>query len=196
VPVAPDQSWQSEVAASLGPMPAARRAKLAALFGPELHVGALASQIQTVVNDELDTLVTSSAAAGIDPELALARTANWAAAQPDRARQLSPALYVALLRMEQDGTLNATQSKAVLAEMLEHGGDPSEIARRKGFEAIDVDLVASAVRQIVEAHPEEFDRYKSGDNKVVGFFVGLAIEATGNRAVGKAVTEELRRLRG
>ena len=196
VPVAPDPSWQSEVAASLGPMPAARRAKLAALFGPELHVGALASQIQTVVNDELDTLVTSSAAAGIDPELALARTANWAAAQPDRARQLSPAMYVALLRMEQDGTLNATQSKAVLAEMLEHGGEPSDIARRKGFEAIDVDAVASVVRQIVEAHPEEFDRYKSGDNKVVGFFVGLAIEATGNRAIGKAVTEELRRLRG
>jgi aspartyl-tRNA(Asn)/glutamyl-tRNA(Gln) amidotransferase subunit B len=196
VPIAPDPSWQSEVAASLGPMPAARRTKLAGLFGPEPPSGARADQIQTVVEHELDELVRSSAAAGIDPALALARTANEAAAHPGRARQLTPATYTALLRMEQDESLNATQAKAVLAEMLEHGGEPHEIAKRKGFEAIDVDAVASVVRQIVEAHPDEFERYKAGDNKVAGFFVGQAIEATGNRAIGKAVTEELRRLRG
>jgi aspartyl-tRNA(Asn)/glutamyl-tRNA(Gln) amidotransferase subunit B len=96
--------------------------------------------------------------------------------------------------MEQEERLNATQAKAVLAEMLERGGEPAEIAKRKGFEAIDTDAVSAVVRQIVEAHPEEFERYKNGDNKLAGFFVGQAIEATGNRAIGKAVNEELRRL--
>jgi len=195
VPIAPDPSWVSEVAASLGPMPAARRAKLGALFGPELPTGSRADQIQTVVEHELDGLVTSSVAAGIKPDLALARTANEASAHPDRARVLAPTSYTALLRMEQDGHLNATQTKAVLAEMLERGGEPGEIARRKGFEAIDMDAVADVVRQLVDAHPQEFERYKNGDDKVAGFFVGQAIKATGNRAVGKAVTEELRRLR-
>ena len=35
VPVAPDAAWQAEVAAVVGPMPADRRAKLAALLGAD-----------------------------------------------------------------------------------------------------------------------------------------------------------------
>ncbi len=54
-------------------MPAERRAKLAALFGPGPVAPARADQIATVVEHGLDGLVTTAAAGGVDAALALAR---------------------------------------------------------------------------------------------------------------------------
>ena len=195
VPVVPDASWRSEVAASLGPMPADRRAKLAALFGPEPPTRARADQIATVVEHGLDGLVSEAAAAGVDGALALARTANEAAADLEGARRLDVAEFIVLLRMEQDGKLSSTQAKAVLAEMLENGGPPAEIARHKGFEALDTDSLAGVVAGVVAAHPDEWQRYRAGEDKLVGFFTGKVMKATNGRADGKAVAAELRRLR-
>jgi aspartyl-tRNA(Asn)/glutamyl-tRNA(Gln) amidotransferase subunit B len=195
VPVVPDSTWQNEVAASVGPMPADRRAELAALFGSEPATKARADQIATVVEHGLDGLVIGATGSGIDSGLALARTANEASAHPDGARRLEPAGYVALLRMEQDGTLSATQAKTVLADMLENGGDPGEIAARRGIEALDSGSLSPVVAEVVAAHPAEWARYAAGEDKLVGFFTGHVMRATGNRANGKAVAEELRRLR-
>ena len=105
VPVVPDAGWQSQVAASVGPMPADRRDKLAALGATEPLTRAHADQIATVVEHGLDDLVTAAAGAGVDVSLALARTANEASADPDAARRLAASAFVALLRMEQDGKL-------------------------------------------------------------------------------------------
>ena len=72
VPVVPDPGWQSDVAASIGPMPAERRAKLAALFGPGAVGHGRADQIATVVEHGLDGLVTAAVGGGVDGALALA----------------------------------------------------------------------------------------------------------------------------
>jgi len=196
VPVVPDAGWQSEVAASIGPMPGQRRDKLAALFGPEPPARALADQIATVVEHGLDSLVTAAAGAGIDPGRVLARTANEAAAEPEAARRLDVAAYIDLMRMEQDGKLSATQTKTVLTELLEHGGDPAEIARRRGLEALDIRSLEAVVAEVVAAHPDEWQRYVAGEDKLVGFFTGHVMRASAGQADGKAVAAELRRLRG
>jgi len=195
VPVVPDPAWQAEVAASIGPMPAQRRAKLAGLFGSTEPTPARTDQIATVVEHGLDGLVAAAVVAGVEPGLALARTSNEAAADPVGARRLDPGVYVALLRMEQSGKLSATQAKTVLTEMLENGGDPAEIARRRGFEALEADSLATVVADVVAAHPDEWERYRAGDDKLVGFFTGQVMRATSNRANGKAVAAELSRLR-
>ena len=196
VPVVPDPGWQAEVAASLGPMPADRRAKLGTLFGPEIPTGARADQITTVVEHGLDGLVVAAVGDGVSPALALARTSNEASAQPERARALDVRAFSELLTMEQDGELSATQAKDVLGEMLEKGGDPAEIARRKGYEALGSDALATVVAEVVEANPDEWARFRGGEDKLAGFFTGKVMKATSNRADGKAVAAELRRRRG
>jgi aspartyl-tRNA(Asn)/glutamyl-tRNA(Gln) amidotransferase subunit B len=196
VPVVPDARWQSEVAASMGPLPAERRLKLAALFGLEPPTRARTDQIATVVEHGLDGLVTAAAAAGVDGALALARTSNEASADPDGARRLDVSQFIVLLKMERDKKLSPTQAKTVLADMLENGGDPAEIARRHGFEALETGSLETAVAEIVAAHPDEWARYAAGDDKLTGFFTGAVMRATSNRANGKDVAAELRRLRG
>jgi len=196
VPLAPDAAWQQRVAAALGPMPAERRRRIGTLFGDGAAEGARADQIATVTEQGLDGLVLAATDAGVDPGLALARTANEAAADAERARELSPDAYVALLKMEQAGALSSTQTKAVLAELLAEGGEPADIAKRKGFEALESDSLAGVVAEVVAACPDEWSRYAGGEDKLAQFFIGQVMKATQGKANGKAVVEELRRLRG
>jgi aspartyl-tRNA(Asn)/glutamyl-tRNA(Gln) amidotransferase subunit B len=195
VVLAPDAEWQRQVVAALGPMPAERRRRLAALFGPGTLDGARTDQIATVTEHGLDGLVTSAAEGGVDPALALARTANEAAAAPEAAREVDVGPYVTLLRMEQEKKLSATQAKVVLGELLARGGDPAAIARERGFEAMADDSLAAAVESVVADCPEEWERYRGGEDKLAQFFIGRVMKATQGKANGKAVVEELRRLR-
>jgi aspartyl-tRNA(Asn)/glutamyl-tRNA(Gln) amidotransferase subunit B len=196
VPLAPDPGWERDVSSSLPPMPAERRRKLSGLLGNGQPSTAQSDQIATVVSLGLDDLVTQSASGGVDPGLALARTANEAAAHADRVTELPTAHYITLLRMEQDGKLSATQLKAVLLEMVESGGDPVDIAKRKGYEALGEGAVAAVVREVLAEHPEEWQRYVSGEDKLAGFFTGKVMQKTRGKANGKDVAAELGKLRG
>ena len=196
VPLAPDAAWQAQIDASLPLLPAGRRARLAALFDdptPAQH-----DQVLAVVDQQLDELVLSATAAGVPAPLALARTANEVGADPDAGRRLDPSAYCALLVMEDAGDLSATQAKTVLAELVARGsGDPAAIAAELGFEAMSADSLAAVVDEVVAANPEEWARYRGGDEKdrkkLAGFFTGLIMKATRGQADGKAVAAELRR---
>ncbi len=198
VPVVPDDGWRSAVAEALPPMPAARRRKLGALFGGESLEpgGARSDQVATVVDLGLDELVEAAVAEGVPAALALARTANEAATDADAARRLPLVSYVALLRMEATGELTATQVKTVLADLLrDGGGDPAELARERGFEALSSEAVAAMVADAIAAHPDEWGRYRSGEDKLTGFFTGAVMKASRGQADGKAVAAELARRR-
>jgi aspartyl-tRNA(Asn)/glutamyl-tRNA(Gln) amidotransferase subunit B len=198
VPVAPDEEWIQVVSDSMGVMPAVRRARLVELLddpgGPSVaHV----DQVTTVVDLGLDDLVTAAVAAGVSAGLALARTANEAATDAPGARRLDPGDYVALLTMEASGSLTATQAKAVLADLLAAGGgDPAALAKARGFEAMSEDSLVTAVAEAVAAHPDEWERYRQGEDKLAGFFTGKVMKATKGQADGKSVAAELQRLRG
>jgi aspartyl-tRNA(Asn)/glutamyl-tRNA(Gln) amidotransferase subunit B len=194
VPLAPDGRWQAEVAASLGPMPAARRAVLVALLGGDPSPAQI-DQIRSVVASDLDGVVTSVCERGAPASLALARTANEVAANAERAPDLDPERFTKLLLLEAGGELSATQAKDVLAELLASGGDPAEIAGSMGFESMGDDALARAVADVIAANPVEWDKFLVGDQKVAGFLTGHVMRATGGKANGKAVAAELARLR-
>ena len=186
VPLAPEPEWRAGVRASLPMLPAARRARLTEATGVDAGLAG------TVVALELDTLVLAAVSAGADGRRAANRAANEVAADLDAARRLDPAAFTKLLLLEDQGRLTATQAKQVLAELLTSGGDPEDIAARRGFEALAGDVVGGAVDQAIAAHPAEWERYKAGDQKVTGFFVGQVMRATGGKADGKVVTALLR----
>jgi aspartyl-tRNA(Asn)/glutamyl-tRNA(Gln) amidotransferase subunit B len=207
VPLVPDAEWIRAVGDTIGLMPAARRSRLVDLLGAGGPGGsdgvsaARADQVGTVVDLGLDDLVVRAVAEGIPAHLALARTANEAATDAEATRRLDPESYVALLSLEATGTLTATQSKTVLAELLSAGGgDPAAIAKALGFEAMSEDALSSAVAEVVAAHPDQWARYCSGDEveekKMSGFFTGEVRKATRGQADPKQVPGELRRLRG
>src|SRR2546428_422053 len=93
-------------------------------------------------------------------------------ARGGRARAGKRGAGAPLEKREPQAPLPATQAKKVLSDMLEHGGDPAAIASELGFEGMDQDALAAVVDELIAEHPEEFERLKGGDQKVIGFFVG------------------------
>jgi len=194
VPLAPEPSWVEAVALSIGPLPAVRRTTLLSLLDDAS--GSQREQVIAVVNQDLDHLVVIATEAGAAPALALTRVANEVAAGYDTARGLDPSSFSALLSLEASGALSATQAKAVLVEMLAAGGDPAQIARAKGFEALSTDTLAAAVAEVVAANPAEWGRLVDGDDKLYQFFTGQVMRITKGQANGEAVRSELDRLKG
>ena len=195
VPLVPDAAWQERVRRELGLMPADRRAALVGALGGSAS-DAETDQIRAVVDLGLDDLVMAAIAGGALPPLALARAANELAAEGEAGLVLPAASFTALVVMESEGQLSATQSKAVLsASVAAVGSDPAALAREMGFEALGADTLAAAVAEVVAAHSEEWARYVEGDDKLAGFFTGAIMKATAGKANGKEVAAELRRLR-
>jgi aspartyl-tRNA(Asn)/glutamyl-tRNA(Gln) amidotransferase subunit B len=167
-------------------LPAERRARLAQLASVEPADTAL------VVELDLDGLVEAAVQGGADGRRALNRAGNELAANLDAAHALDPAAFTALLKLEDGGQLTATQAKEVLGELLEKGGDPVAIAAEKGYEAMEAGDLEQVVDEVLAAHADEFERFKAGDQKLMGFFVKQVMDATGKKADGKAVSALLR----
>jgi aspartyl-tRNA(Asn)/glutamyl-tRNA(Gln) amidotransferase subunit B len=186
VPLAPPAAEIAAVVAGLGPLPAARRHRLGALVATD-GMPAPVDQLATVVGLGLDDLVVAAVEHGADPRLALARAANEAANRPVEARALDAAAFAELVGLEAAGQLSATQSKAVLAAMLEAGGEPQQIAARLGFEALGEAELEAAIDGVLAAHPAEWARFTAGDAKLAQFLLGEVMRATRGRANGKVV---------
>jgi aspartyl-tRNA(Asn)/glutamyl-tRNA(Gln) amidotransferase subunit B len=190
-PLAPDERLLAAAAEGVGPMPAERRHRLSEIVSRSAELATRrdgsTDQVVTVVDLGLDDLVVGAVTAGADPRLALARAANEAAANADAAKRLDPIAFAALLKMESSGRLSSTQSKEVLVELMTNGGDPGDIASRLGYEAMDQAALDSMVDDVIASNPEEWQRYRGGDEKVAQFLLGQVMRASRGRANGKLV---------
>jgi aspartyl-tRNA(Asn)/glutamyl-tRNA(Gln) amidotransferase subunit B len=189
VDLVPDQAWQDRVRDGLKPMPAERRAALTQRLRDPAP--ALIDALEVVIDLGLDPYVTAALDAGVDADLAFARAANEIAGDLVHADNLSVESYVATLRMEQSGDLSATQAKTVLVEILANGGEPVSIAQSKGFERLASGALGEVVATLIEENPDEWSRYRDGDEKLAQFFIGQVMKLTKGQANGKEVIAEL-----
>ena len=189
VPVEPDAAWIAAVDAALPALPAERRAALAALAG----VAPVDSGVVMAVARGLDELARQAIAEGGDGRRVLTHVEHNLAVEG--AERLDPAHLAALVTMELDGRLTATQAKSVLAEMLASGADPVTVADRLGFEAMDSSALEALVDAVIAESPEEWQAFVAADDKrrakMQGFFVGRIMKASRGQADGRAVTELL-----
>ena len=189
VDLAPDQSWQDRVRAGLGPMPAERRRALVGrLMNPTT---AQLDAVEVVIDLGLEPLVNAAADAGADVTLAISRAANELAADLGDVAMLSPESFIETVLMEQRGELSATQAKTVLGEVLAHGGSPRAIAAAMGFEQLSSSSLGDTVEALIAQYPDEWARYREGDEKLAQFFIGQVMKVTKGQANGKSVIDEL-----
>jgi aspartyl-tRNA(Asn)/glutamyl-tRNA(Gln) amidotransferase subunit B len=184
VPLVPDDAELVAVREALPPLPAARRARLVDATGVRPEAAAL------VVERGLDELVLDAVAAGGDRSRAVNHAEHDLAGGPGA---LTADGLAALTRLEDEGKLTPTQAKAVLAELVERGGDPAAVAAAKGFEALPDDELAGLVDDAIAAQPDAWERYLGGNAKVAGALVGAVMKATKGRADARAVTALLER---
>jgi aspartyl-tRNA(Asn)/glutamyl-tRNA(Gln) amidotransferase subunit B len=184
----PDPAWIEAIRAGLPALPAERRGILVDRAGAKHDAAAL------IIERDLDTLVLAALDDGGDAARLLTH-AEHNLADP-RALSLQPAHLAMLTNMETSGALTATQAKQVLAEMVDGGGAPDVIAATHGFEAMGSGELEGIVDGLIAEHPDDWAKFCAGENKVMGFFVGQVMKATGGKADGKAVSALLNRKKG
>ena len=190
VPLDPSADDIARVEASLPVLPADRRATLAVAAGRE----AVDEAVVLAVQRDLDGLAAAAIAAGADADRVLTHVEHNLAVEG--AESLSPEHLAELVRMETGGELTATQAKTVLAEVVATGKDPATIATDKGFEALGAGALEGIVDDVIAAHPDEWESFKTGDDKargkLTGFFMGKVMQASKGQADGKTATALLR----
>jgi len=108
------------------------------------------------------------------------------------AMPVSPAQLSELLMLIDDGTISGKIAKDIFQEMVSSGKSAKEIVGEKGIKQItDRGELETIVADILKNHPGEISRYKGGDEKLIGFFVGKVMKATQGKANPKLVNEIL-----
>jgi len=111
--------------------------------------------------------------------------------------KLTPALLCGLLDLVDKGTINRNIAKNVFGEMFEFGKSASDIVKEKGLEQVtDTSAIEAAIDAVIAASPKEVERFKGGEEKLIGFFVGQVMRETKGKANPGVVNEILKRKLG
>ncbi len=194
LPLELDPAWVSEIEAGLPELPDDKKQRFTADFGLSPYdAGVLVADRETAAYFE-------AAAAGRDPKVA----ANWvmgelfgALNRNDLELAQSPvgaAALGGLIDLVADGTLSGRLAKEVFDEMWKTGKQASEIVEQKGLKQIsDSGEIEGIVAKIVAENPGQVEQFRSGNEKVIGWFVGQVMKATQGKANPKLVNEVLRK---
>ncbi|MCZ6473537.1 MAG: Asp-tRNA(Asn)/Glu-tRNA(Gln) amidotransferase GatCAB subunit B, partial [SAR324 cluster bacterium] len=89
---------------------------------------------------------------------------------------------------------SSKMAKAVFDVLYETGQAPAEIVKEKGLSQLsDVGELEGIVNKIIADSPGQVEQYRSGKDKVLGFFVGQVMKATRGQANPSVVNELLKK---
>lgn len=106
---------------------------------------------------------------------------------------VSPEQLGELVDMITDSTISGKIAKQVFAEMLETSKNPAVIVEEKGLVQItDIDAIKGAVTKIIAANPDNVEKFRGGNERVFGFFVGQVMKETQGKANPQIVNDILK----
>jgi len=105
---------------------------------------------------------------------------------------ISPEALVELIGLVERGTLSQNVAKEVLVRMADSGVGASQIVEAEGLAQVsDAGAVEGWVRETLQNHPEELARFRAGEARLRGFFMGEVMKRSGGRADPKEVNRIL-----
>jgi aspartyl-tRNA(Asn)/glutamyl-tRNA(Gln) amidotransferase subunit B len=196
LPLAIDDAWIEQVRSTLPELPLNKQARYVADLGLSAY--------------DADTLTSSREMADffeatlneIPKEAKLC--ANWlmgdVSASLNREDRditqcpITPQQLGGMLKRITDGTISNSAAKEVFKTLWNEGGNPDTVIETKGLKQMsDVGAMEAMVDEIIAANPAQVAEYRSGKEKVFGFFVGLAIKASKGKANPAQMNEILKR---
>jgi aspartyl-tRNA(Asn)/glutamyl-tRNA(Gln) amidotransferase subunit B len=194
-PVAIDDATLARIKASLPELPEARFARYTGEQG-------LSPQDASVLVSEHEIAGYYDAVVGVGA--VAKRAANWVInevlARVGDPRHLPsapvpPDALAELVDLIEKGTLSGKIGKELFGRMWQERRRAGDIVKTEAVAQVsDSGLLEEACQKVVGVHPGEVARFKGGDAKLLGFFVGAVMKETGGKANPKSVNEILRRL--
>ena len=193
LPLRLEQSYVDRLKASLPELPEAKKQRFMETFGLSGYdASVLVAERETA--DYFETV-----AKGRDSKLA----ANWVMSElfgslnrAEIAVSESPVSAPALgglVDLIADGTISGRIAKDVFADMFKTGKPAAEIVEERGLKQVsDTGALEAAVVEVMDANPDRVTDYRGGNQKLVGWFMGQIMKASGGKANPKMVNQLLR----
>ncbi|MDA9321235.1 Asp-tRNA(Asn)/Glu-tRNA(Gln) amidotransferase subunit GatB [Gammaproteobacteria bacterium] len=109
--------------------------------------------------------------------------------------KLSSNNFAILIERISDKTISGKIAKSILEEVWESGDDVDNIIKDKGLVQIQDESVLEEIAQrIINNNLLQVEAYKSGKDKLFGFFVGQVMKETQGKANPKSVNDILKNL--
>jgi aspartyl-tRNA(Asn)/glutamyl-tRNA(Gln) amidotransferase subunit B len=197
LPVELDDAFLEECRASLPELPDAKRARYESLGLTAYNAAVLTAEAETAFWFE-DLL-----AEGVDAK----QGSNWLMSELFGALNklgktldespVSPKQAAELLRLVADGTISGSISKQVFEIMLETGQAASAIVEEKGLkQTSDTGAIEAEIAKIMAANEDKVTEYRSGKDKLFGFFVGQTMKAMQGKANPQIINDLLKKALG
>jgi aspartyl-tRNA(Asn)/glutamyl-tRNA(Gln) amidotransferase subunit B len=107
---------------------------------------------------------------------------------------VEPGQLIEMLGLIEKGTISGKIAKTVFEEMYKTGKSAGTIVEEKGLVQVsDESEIERMVDAVIEKNPGEAERFRSGETKLMGFFVGQIMKETKGRANPKILNELLRK---
>jgi len=195
LPLVLSEEFVSEIRAKLPELPDEKKARFVADFGISAY------DASVLVAEKETAAYFEDVVKGRDPKL----VSNWVISElfgrlnkAGKAITESPVSADALgglVDLIADNTINGRTAKDVFDEMFETGKAAAQIVDEKGLKQItDTSEIEGVVADIIANNPTQVEQYKSGNERIAGWFVGQTMKATGGKANPKLVNEILAKL--
>jgi aspartyl-tRNA(Asn)/glutamyl-tRNA(Gln) amidotransferase subunit B len=107
---------------------------------------------------------------------------------PVSAKQLAE-----LLTLMETSVISGKIAKTVFDEMVASGKSPKVIVAEKGLvQVTDSSEISAVVDRVIAASPDEVEKFKAGNTKLMGFFVGQVMKETKGKANPGVVNQLLK----
>ncbi|MES1974693.1 MAG: Asp-tRNA(Asn)/Glu-tRNA(Gln) amidotransferase subunit GatB [Pseudomonadota bacterium] len=197
LPLELDDAFLEECRASLPELPDAKRRRYEALGITPYNAAVLTAEVEAA--RWFDALLGTGAkpvagANWVTSELfgALNRLGKGIEESP-----VSPAQAGELLGLVADGTLSGTLAKQVFEIMLETGQGAAAIVEERGLkQTSDTGAIEAVIAEVMAANADKVAEYRSGKDKLFGFFVGQTMKAMGGKANPGVVNDLLKKALG
>ncbi len=189
LPLEIEQDWVDAIAKTLPELPDEKKARFVTGFGlSEYDAGVLTAEAENAAFFE-------KVAEGRDGKLA----ANWVINElfgrlkkDDKSIKdspVSPEQLGGVIALITKGDISGKIAKDLFEIVYTEGGDPAEIVDARGMKQVtDTGAIEAAVDEVIAANPAQVEKAKENP-KLVGFFVGQVMKATGGKANPKAVND-------
>jgi aspartyl-tRNA(Asn)/glutamyl-tRNA(Gln) amidotransferase subunit B len=195
VPVEVDRSWIEEIKGAIVELPDARRERFVKQYElPESDADLLTDERATA--DWFEEAVTS----GGEPK----PVSNWIMTElmkllneDGRGMEecpLKPRELVDMLGLIDKGVISGKIAKTVFSEMYKTGGKAATIISERGLLQISNEgEIEAVVDDVLRKNAEAVGRFRSGEAKLMGFFVGQVMKITRGKANPAVVNDLLKR---
>ena len=194
LPVIVDEEWKNEIARFLPELPDAKLHRFVNNFSLPVYDAEILTQTKSLANYYEEVISVTD-----DYKIA----SNWVtgdvlAVINDKKIDISdfpvsPLNLGKLINLINDGTISGKIAKEIFPNMLENNADPEQIVKEKNLVQIsDTSEIEAIIQKIIDANTGQVEEYRSGKEKVFGFFVGQVMKESNGKANPKLVNEILR----